>query len=130
MPFDIPESELTWRFDTSGGPGGQHANRSNTRVELTFDIQRSRVFDESTRTRIIDRIGPTVRIVEDQSRSQTMNRRRALERLQERLDRAAAPPAPRRRRTKPSPAVRERRLRMKRLRSEQKRQRRRPTIDE
>jgi ribosome-associated protein len=126
VPFDIPESELEWRFDTSGGPGGQHANRSNTRVELRFDVAGSTVFDEETRQALIARLGPEVRIVEAGSRSQALNRQRARERLDDRLDAALAPRAPKRRRTRPSLAARERRLRGKRERGIRKAQRRAP----
>ncbi len=127
MPFDIPESEIQWRFDTSGGPGGQHANRSNTRVELRFDITASRAFDEPTRQKLVSSLGTEVRIVEAGSRSQALNRQRALERLDAELRDALAPRTPRRRRTRPSIAARERRLTTKRQRAVRKSQRRRPT---
>jgi len=117
MRFDIPDSELVWRFDTSGGPGGQHANRSNTRAELRFSIEESVAFDTETRQRIIAKLGPSLRVVEDGSRSQTTNRKRALRRLEATLEDASRPDAPPRRPTKPSRAARQRRLNEKRARS-------------
>jgi ribosome-associated protein len=130
MAFDIPESELEWRFDTSGGPGGQHANRSNTRVELRFDIETSEVFDDETRSRLVDRLGHSVRISERGSRSQATNRERALQRLVAMLTEAAQPEPPPRRPTRPSRNARQRRLSAKRSRSETKRHRRRPSHED
>jgi ribosome-associated protein len=128
--FDIPDSELQWSFDTSGGPGGQHANRSNTRVELTFDIEQSRAFDEQTRSRLVARLGRRVRVTEGGSRSQATNRKRARRSLTALLEDAARPDPPPRRRTRPSLAARRRRLARKRERSELKRQRDRPARDD
>ena len=130
MRFDIPESELRWRFDTSGGPGGQHANRSNTRVELTFNIEESRAFDQGTRNRLIARAGPEVRVVEDKSRSQVTNRKRALRKLHSQLEEAARPDPPARRPTRPSRAARQRRLTVKRARGRIKNQRKTPGADD
>jgi len=129
MRFDIPESELHWRFGPSGGPGGQHANRSNTRVELTFDIATSRAFDEAMRERIVAALGDSLRVVDDGSRSQTTNRRRATRRLHAVLEEAARPGPPRRKATRPSLASRRRRLDRKRARSQTKQWRRKPRID-
>jgi len=130
MRFDIPESELHWRFDTSGGPGGQHANRSNTRVELTFDIVTSTVFTEAIRTRIMGNVGQSIKIVDDGSRSQATNRKRALRRLHAALDNAARPSPPPRQKTRPSLSARRRRLAAKRVRGQTKQERRRPTAEE
>jgi ribosome-associated protein len=129
--FEIPEGELTWRFDPSGGPGGQHANRSATRVELRFDVAGSSVFDEATRARILDRLESrlldgAVVVTVDETRSQARNRDLARQRLDELLEDAAAPPPPPRRPTKPSRGVRRRREQRKRARSETKRLRRKP----
>src|SRR5947209_3177719 len=77
----IPLSELEWRFTPSGGPGGQHANRSNTRVEVRFDVATSPSLGERQRARLLERLGPTVRVVADDERSQARNRALALERL-------------------------------------------------
>lgn len=128
--FNIPDSELQWRFDPSGGPGGQHANKSSTRAELTFNIETSRAFDEPMRGRLIDELGVEVRVTEDGSRSQATNRKRAVRRLNARLEEAARPDPPKRRPTKPSRSARRRRLDDKRARGEKKQARRPPTSDD
>ncbi len=121
----IPPGELEWRFSASGGPGGQHANTANTRVELTFDIARSAVLGPRQR-RLLDKLGVALRIVVTDERSQARNRQLALERLAERLDEALRVDRPRRP-TLPTQASRERRLRAKQLRSARKVERRSPT---
>jgi ribosome-associated protein len=121
--------ELTWRFTGSGGPGGQHANTSNTRVELVFDIGRSPSLSRWTRSRLLDEIGPTLRVVAADTRSQTRNRELALERLQRRL--AAALREQRvRRPTAPTRSSQRTRVEHKRVHGKLKEQRRRPTVDE
>lgn len=130
MDFNIPASELRWRFGPSGGPGGQHANRSSTRAELTFDVEKSRAFDDAVRERIAAKIGPEVRITEDRSRSQATNRKRAVARLQAILAEASKPDPPPRRRTRPSRAARMRRLDAKAARGATKQHRRKPIPDE
>jgi ribosome-associated protein len=125
----IPAAELVWRFDTAGGPGGQHANRSSTRVELTFDVAASSVLNGGLRERALGhpRVADGVLTVKvGESRSQWRNRQIARQRLADLLREALRPPPPRRKRTKPSRAARERRLAGKRLRSETKKLRRRP----
>jgi len=118
----IPLEELEWRFVASGGPGGQHANRSNTKVELTFDVEGSPSLGPIQRARLLERLGPVVRVVVDDERSQLRNRDLALERLRSRL--AAALVVPKSRRpTKPSKAANQRRLDAKRRRSDIKRRR-------
>ncbi len=124
----IPVGELEWRFSTSGGPGGQHANRAQTRVEVRFDVERSKSLGESERERLLRELGPVVSVVADDERSQARNRALALERLRERL--AAALRVPKRRRpTRPSPAAERRRLEEKRRRAERKQRRQPPTTD-
>src|ERR1017187_7909037 len=81
----IPASELEWRFSASGGPGGQHANTANTRVELIFDVAGSAALGPRQRARLLERLGPSVRVVVVDERSQVRNRQIALERLAERL---------------------------------------------
>lgn len=130
----ISGDELHWTFSTSGGPGGQHANRSNTRAELRFDIPASPSIPEHLRSRMLHAVGErlvggVIVVVADDSRSQWRNRQIARKRLAELLNDAARPPAPPRRRTKPSRAARQRRLDSKRRRSETKRMRRRPEAD-
>lgn len=127
MEIDIPESEFEWRFDTSGGPGGQHANRSNTRAELTFDVSKTSAIPEADKHRVIGKLGVVVRVVEDGSRSQKRNRDVATRRLYAMIEQALAPEPPRRRRTRPSRRAREQRLNSKRLRSRLKQSRRKPT---
>jgi ribosome-associated protein len=128
--FDIPDSELQWRFDPSGGPGGQHANKSSTRAELKFNIETSRVFDDPMRQRLVEELGIEVRITEDRSRSQATNRKQAARRLNAILEDAARPDPPSRRTTRPSRAARRRRLDEKRARGEVKRTRKHPESDD
>jgi ribosome-associated protein len=118
----IPLDELEWRFSGSGGPGGQHANTSNTRVELLFDVARSPSLARRQRERLLERLGPVVRVVVSDTRSQARNRELALDRLRERLAAALRTPRPRRP-TAPSRAARRRRVEAKRRRGELKRQR-------
>ena len=119
----IPPDELEWRFSGSGGPGGQHANTSNTRVEVRFDVAGSPSLSPSQRARLLERVGPVVRVVAADTRSQARNRELALSRLRERLADALRTPRARRA-TAPSAAGRRRRLEVKRRRGDLKRQRR------
>jgi ribosome-associated protein len=119
----IPLDELEWRFSGPGGPGGQHANTSNTRVEVRFDVAGSSSLSERQRARLVERLGPVVRVVAADTRSQARNRELALSRLRERLaDGLRTRRA--RRATAPTAAGRRRRLEAKRRRSDLKRQRR------
>ena len=118
----IPLEELQWRFSSSGGPGGQHANTSNTRVEVRFDVVASSTLGPRQRARLLERLGPEVRVVASDERSQLRNRELALERLRSRLAEALRVETPRRA-TKPTKAAKERRLQEKRQRSETKRRR-------
>ena len=81
----IPVTEVEWRFSASSGPGGQHANTSNTRVEARLDLASSPSLSEHQRARLVGRLGPEVRVVCQTERSQTRNRSIALQRLEERL---------------------------------------------
>jgi ribosome-associated protein len=123
--FVIPEAELQWRFSGSGGPGGQHANTANTRVELVFDVARATCLGPRQRARLLERLGPAVRVVVSDERSQARNREIARQRLAQQLDEALRIQRPRRP-TAPTRGSRERRLRDKQLRSDLKRQRRLP----
>ena len=119
----IRMDELEWRFSASGGPGGQHVNTANTRAEVRFDIAASPSLGPRQRVRLLERLGPEVRVVASDERSQLRNRELALERLRSRLAEALRVERPRRA-TKPTKAARERRLEDKRHRSETKRRRR------
>lgn len=121
----IPPTELEWRFSASGGPGGQHANTANTRVELIFDVARSAVLGPRQRARLLEKLGAALRVVVSDERSRARNRQVALERLAERLDEALRVDRPRHP-TLPTQASQERRLRAKQLRSARKLERRTP----
>jgi ribosome-associated protein len=125
----VPRSELQVSFAASGGPGGQHANRSNTRVDLRFDVGSSSAFSEAQRERILERLGSEVRVVVDDERSQARNRALAEERLVARLQSALHVERPRKQ-TKPTRSSKRRRMDAKSRRGEVKRQRRRPNPDE
>jgi ribosome-associated protein len=125
----IPQYELQETFSASGGPGGQHANKAATRVELTLDLTTSSAFNESERQRVIDKLGEVVRVVVDDERSQLRNRTLAAERMAAKL-RGALHVQRRRRATKPTRGSQRRRLQAKSERSEVKQQRRRPSRDE
>ena len=125
----IPLEEIGWRATTPGGPGGQHANRTASRVEVRFDVERSPTLGPRQRARLLDRLGPVVTASSADERSQARNRQLALERLAERL--AAGLRVPRARRpTAPTGAARERRLESKRRRGTTKERRRTPRPDE
>lgn len=119
----IPVRELQVRTGPSGGPGGQHANRSQTRVEVRFDVEASPSLGPRQRARLLDRLGPVVRVVADDERSQARNRALAYERLAARIAAALRVHAPRRP-TTPSRGAVERRLDAKRRRSQRKADRR------
>lgn len=118
----IPESELEWRFTGSGGPGGQHANTSNTRVELVFDIAASASLSDTTRQRLLATFGPQIRVVCSTTRSQWRNRDMARELLHQRIAAALVTPT-RRRPTRPGRGAVERRITAKRQRSQTKNRR-------
>ena len=120
----IPGGDLEERFETSGGPGGQHANRSATAVVLRLDIPGSSL-PEDTKQRLIGRLGAIVETRAADHRSQVRNRDLARERMAERIAGAMIERKPRRR-TRPTRASREQRRRDKAARSEIKRTRRRP----
>ncbi|MCE2529116.1 MAG: aminoacyl-tRNA hydrolase [Acidimicrobiia bacterium] len=127
----VPARELRWDFGPASGPGGQHANRSNTRVGLTLSITRSSSFTDEEKRRIERRLGArmrsgTLRIVVDDHRSQWRNRQEALRRMAALLDGALAPEPTMRRATKPGRSAHRRRLEAKRRRSATKRLRQSP----
>jgi ribosome-associated protein len=124
----LPLSEVELRVSRSSGPGGQHANVTESRVEAVFDVEASAALDEEQRRRVRARLGPVVRAVAQDARSQARNRELALERLRSRLAAALVVQRPRRA-TKPSLAARRRRVEAKRRRGELKRGRRPPERD-
>jgi ribosome-associated protein len=121
----LPRSEIEYRFSRSSGPGGQHAQKSDTRVEATFDVEASSALSEAQKRRVVAKAGLVLRAVAQDERSQWRNRELATERLVESLRDALKVPR-RRRPTKPTKASRERRLEAKRRRSDTKRLRRPP----
>jgi ribosome-associated protein len=121
----IPLAEIDLRTSRSSGPGGQHAQKTETRVEAVFDVAASRTLTDAQKSRLEAKAGPIVRAVAQDERSQLRNRELALQRLAEAI-REGLRVQRRRRRTQPTPASRERRLDEKRQRSETKRLRRPP----
>jgi ribosome-associated protein len=121
----LPLSEVRFRTSRSSGPGGQHAQKSETRVEAVFDVETSGALTDAQKRRVVARVGPLVRAIAQDERSQLRNRELALERLVEQL-RAALRVQRKRLPTKPTAASRERRLQEKKRRSQTKRLRRLP----
>jgi ribosome-associated protein len=122
----VPLSEIALRTSRSSGPGGQHAQKTESRVEAIFDVEASSALTERQKQRVVTKAGPVLRAVAQDERSQARNRALAVERLVAALREALYVPR-RRVPTKPSQAARERRLEEKRLRSQVKRLRRPPT---
>jgi ribosome-associated protein len=130
----IPESELSWRFSRSSGPGGQGVNTTDSRAELSFDVARTPVLGPTLRRRALERL--TDRLVDgvltvsaSEHRSQLRNREAAEDRLADLLRAAVAPPPRARRPTKPSRAAEDRRIAEKKRRGQIKRLRGR-AVDE
>jgi ribosome-associated protein len=119
----LPRGEVEFRYSRSSGPGGQHAQKSETRVEAVFDVEASDALTDTQKRRVIGRSGPVLRSIAQDERSQLRNRELALERLVEQL-RQALRVERRRLPTKPTEASRRRRLDDKRHRSQTKRLRR------
>ena len=121
----IPVAEIELRFSRSSGPGGQHAQKTESRVEAVFDVEASTALSPAQKRRVLAKAGPILRAVAQDERSQWRNRELAVERLVEtlrealRVERKRVP-------TKPSAAARERRLEEKRIRAQTKRLRRPP----
>jgi ribosome-associated protein len=119
----VPLGEIELRFSRSSGPGGQHAQKSETRVEALFDAEASSALSAAQKRRVIARAGPVLRAVAQDERSQWRNRELAIERIADQL-REALRIERRRVATKPTAASVERRLEQKRRRSQTKRLRR------
>jgi ribosome-associated protein len=121
----LPLEEVQLRYSRSSGPGGQHAQKTETRVEAVFDVGASETLSAAQKRRLTARVGPVVRAVAQDERSRWRNRELALERLAETI-RAGIRVERKRRPTKPSAAARKRQLESKRRRSEVKRLRKPP----
>jgi ribosome-associated protein len=119
----LPLVEVQLRFSRSSGPGGQHAQKSETRVEAVFDVEASNALTDTQKRRVVARAGPVLRAVAQDERSQLRNRELAIERIVEQLRRALKVER-RRVPTKPTEASRRRRLEEKQRRSRTKRLRR------
>jgi ribosome-associated protein len=121
----IPLEEVDLRYSRSSGPGGQHAQKTETRVEAVFDVEASETLSEAQKRRLARKAGPVVRAVAQDERSRFRNRELALERLAAAI-RAGLRVERKRRPTKPTPAAREHRLEEKKRRGRTKRLRSRP----
>ena len=122
----LPLAEIELRFSRSSGPGGQHAQKTETRVEALFDVDASSALTDAQKRRVVAKAGPVLRAVAQDERSQRRNRDLAVERLVAALREALRVPR-RRVPTTPSAAARERRLEEKRRHARKKRLRRDPT---
>ncbi len=128
MPLRIPEDELRFRTSRAGGPGGQHVNKTSTKVEVLWDVAGSPALSERQRTRLLEKLRSRIdsagilRVSAGERRSQHQNREAAVERLHARVHRALKMPKPRKK-TKPSAAAKRARLQEKRRRGELKKQR-------
>lgn len=120
---------VSWVATRSGGPGGQHANTSDTAVTITIDVETAG-FTAAIRDRVLAAVGPTITASSAGSRSQFRNRATAWAAALERLDEAAKPPPPARRATRPSKSAVRKRLEGKRRVAERKQDRKRPSSDE
>ena len=130
----IPASELGWRFSRSSGPGGQHVNTSDSRVELFWNVADSPALSDDQRMRLVTRLGRrlvsgVVTVAASERRSQLRNREIALAKLADLVSAGLAPDAAPRRPTKPTRGSGRRHLAAKQQRSATKRQRQRPTAE-
>jgi ribosome-associated protein len=122
----IPLAEIELRFSRSSGPGGQHAQKSETRVEALFDVEASTALTRNQKARVTRKAGPILRAIAQDERSQARNRELAVERIAAQL-RDALRVERKRVPTKPTAQSKERRLEAKRRRAEVKRLRRPPS---
>ena len=125
----IPAAAITLRVSRSSGPGGQHANTSSTRVEAVLELERADFLSAAEKGLVLARLGPVVRAVSQDERSQLRNRTLAIARLEAKLARALRV-VPERKETKPPPAAVEGRLAEKRRRGELKDLRRPPAVED
>jgi len=129
VDFVIDGGELEWLFSTSGGPGGQHANRSQTRAEVRWNIAASKAGTHEQRTHLIDRFGELITIRVDEHRSQKRNKDDALERLSTKVREGLQIDRPRKG-TRPSRSAKRKRADAKTHRGRLKQQRQRPSLDD
>jgi ribosome-associated protein len=135
MPgLTIPAGELEWRFSRSSGPGGQHVNTSDSRVQLSWNVLGSAVLTEVQREQLLNRLGRRltagrITVTVSGQRSQLRNRETALEQLGSAVSAALAPSGPVRRATRPTRGSARRHLAGKKRRSETKQQRQRPSAE-
>ncbi|MGV8885532.1 MAG: alternative ribosome rescue aminoacyl-tRNA hydrolase ArfB [Microbacteriaceae bacterium] len=132
--LSIPEAELQWKFSRSSGPGGQHVNTSDSRVQLTWNIAESRAPNEQQREVLLARldrrmVAGSITVTVSEQRSQLRNREIALDKLCDIVRTALVPPAPPRRPTRPTRGSARRHLAAKQRRSETKQQRQRPASE-
>jgi len=132
--LSIPDSELRWKFSRSSGPGGQHVNTSDSRVQLTWSVVESGTLSDEQRDLLLTKLGRrlvngAITVTVSTQRSQLRNRETALETLAVLVREALAPPGPLRRATRPTRGSARRHLAVKKRRSETKQQRQRPTGD-
>lgn len=130
----IADSELRWKFSRSSGPGGQHVNTSDSRVQLTWSVVDSAALTDEQRVTLLTKlgrrlVGGAITVTVSAQRSQLRNRETALDSLAQLVRDALAPPGPLRRATRPTRGSTRRHLAAKKRRSETKQQRQRPTGD-
>jgi ribosome-associated protein len=130
----VPAAELRWRFSRSSGPGGQHVNTSDSRVELSWNVSDSMALSDSQRLILLARLEPrliagVITVAASRQRSQLRNREAALAKLADLVAAGLAPDAPRRKATKPTRGSNRRRLTAKKERSTTKQQRKRPAAE-
>lgn len=125
----IPAAELEWRFSRSSGPGGQHVNTSDSRVQLTWSVVASAAPTDAQRERLLARVGDSVTVTASEERSQLQNRKSARAKLVAIVSAALAPDGPKRRATRPTKGSQLRRLATKTARGATKANRRRPAAD-
>jgi len=123
--WSIPDAELEWKYTTSGGPGGQHANKASTRVQLSWSIVDSPTVSQGVRARLMSKLGDVVRADVDDHRSQLRNKDIAMERLGDKV-KAALVTKRKRRATKPTRGSQRRRLEGKKRKSHTKKLRQKP----
>ena len=135
MRFSIPTSELRFRATRASGPGGQHVNKTSTRIEVLWDVERTIALTDAERQRVRQKLANRfdaeglLRIAADERRSLLQNRIVAIKRLETLVDHARRAPKPRKP-TRPTAAAKRARLEDKRRRGAAKRERDRPRLEE